>query len=219
MTLSTDAIIAVYGNNIVERLATPAGTLDLIVIGTIALCAVALLLSVIIDFLEFHENKNAKERRSVVATGTMLLFFFALGIVLRLHIGAFVIDDLRIRAPLMALCLIVVIIGTAVNIKGRYDLGKNWANHIKIYKKHELVTTGVYGVVRHPLYASLLWIAFAASVAYQNWLGILMTALVFLPMMIYRAKQEETLLKERFKKYDTYAKSTPRFFPRTWRRS
>lgn len=219
MTSPFDRMIGVLLESVDGRLATPSGTLDLIVIVCIGLCAFALLISVLIDFIEFNDEKRmngekTKERKSVVATGTMLLFFLALYLVLRLGIGTFLIQDLRIRIPITILCIIIVLIGTAVNIKGRYDLGKNWANHIKIYDGHTLITTGMYRVVRHPLYASLIWIAFAASIAYQNWFGVILTAAIFLPMMAYRAKQEEKLLTERFKSYDAYAKTTPRFFPK-----
>ncbi|HIH24988.1 TPA: isoprenylcysteine carboxylmethyltransferase family protein [Candidatus Woesearchaeota archaeon] len=168
------------------------------------------------------KGEKTKERKSVIATGTMLLFFIMLYLTLRTGTGTFAIDDIAYRIAVTMACIVVVLAGTVVNIKGRYDLGKNWANHIKIYGGHTLITTGMYRVVRHPLYASLIWIAFAASIAYQNWLGVLLTATVFTPMMSYRARQEEELLSERFKEYKEYMKRTPRFFPsvtRAWRRA
>jgi protein-S-isoprenylcysteine O-methyltransferase Ste14 len=93
-------------------------------------------------------------------------------------------------------------------------LGKNWANQIKIYSKHTLITKGVYKIVRHPLYASLIWIFYACSVLYLNWLAFLLNTLIFVPMMNYRAKQEEELLEKQFKDYKRYKNKVGRFFPK-----
>jgi protein-S-isoprenylcysteine O-methyltransferase Ste14 len=39
---------------------------------------------------------------------------------------------------------------------------------------------------------------------YSNWLIFVLNTVVFIPMMIYRAKQEEKMLKERFVDYTKY---------------
>ena len=81
--------------------------------------------------------------------------------------------------------------------------------------RHLIVQDGPYRFVRHPLYASLLWMFLGASAAYLNWLAALETLLVFLPAMTYRAALEERALEGRFgEAYAAYRARTPRFFPR-----
>jgi protein-S-isoprenylcysteine O-methyltransferase Ste14 len=181
----------------------------------IAFCFLAIILSVIADFSEFDKNNKTKDKkRSIVTTGTMFLFFTFFYILLRFGIGVVQINNIYLRLLPAFAGIIIIIIGTFVNIKGRIDLGKNWANQIKIYQNHEFITRGVYKIVRHPLYASLIWIFFGASLAYLNYGGFLANALIFFPFMHYRAKQEEKLLEKEFTEYKNYKLKTGMFFPK-----
>ena len=107
-----------------------------------------------------------------------------------------------------------MVFSAAVNICGRMSLGKNWANQIKIYPDHVFVASGAYRLVRHPLYASIIWIFFGASLVYENYVAFFLTLLVFVPFMYYRAKQEEDLLTKEFQDYKNYQKEVGMFFPK-----
>jgi protein-S-isoprenylcysteine O-methyltransferase Ste14 len=111
----------------------------------------------------------------------------------------------------------MIVAGAIINLLGRVQLKGNWTNHIKIYESHSLVNRGIYNVVRHPLYASIMLMLFGGSVAYRNWLSAALTAFVFIPFMYYRAKQEEVLLLEEFTEYVEYKKTTGMFLPKLWR--
>jgi protein-S-isoprenylcysteine O-methyltransferase Ste14 len=51
------------------------------------------------------------------------------------------------------------------------DLGLNWSPSLEIREKHELITRGIYGVIRHPMYASQwLWVL-AQPLLLQNWIA------------------------------------------------
>jgi protein-S-isoprenylcysteine O-methyltransferase Ste14 len=109
-------------------------------------------------------------------------------------------------------------VGTAFNVWGRVHLGANWADHVRIYTDQTLVTGGPYRFVRHPLYASLVWMFYGASLAYLNPLAALETTLIFLPGMWYRSNLEEAALLERFgDAYRAYRARTGRFLPRPGR--
>ena len=114
--------------------------------------------------------------------------------------------------------LLILIIGCIINIIGRINLGKNWSNQIKIYDDHSLVSNGVYKIVRHPLYASIIWMFFGASLIYSNYLAFLANLIIFIPFMYYRAKQEETLLKNEFIDYKDYQIKVGMFFPKLFTR-
>ncbi len=52
--------------------------------------------------------------------------------------------------------LILSIIGLIVTIWARISLGKNWSSYVTYKEKHELVTSGPYKLVRHPIYSGLI---------------------------------------------------------------
>jgi len=178
----------------------------------IALCTTLILLSVLISFLLFDKAQAPVVKKSKVDTFTMLLFFVAFYFVVRFRVGQINLPT-ALQLGLLGVGLIVIVLGTIVNIVGRFNLSTNWANHIKIYSSHTFVQSGMYRLVRHPLYASLIWMFFAASLVYANWLGALLTAAIFVPMMYYRARQEEELLQRRFKQYAAYKQKVKMFVP------
>lgn len=175
---------------------------------------VSVFAAIIVDFQRFEEKKNVvKGRQSIVATGTMIGFVIVYFLILRLKIGAFgARHDI-----IIGIGTAMVMLGALFNIIGRLNLKGNWANHIKIYDDHVLITTGVYQFVRHPLYASIMLMLFGGCLVYRNWLCFLMTMVIFIPFMYYRAKQEEKLLDSVFPDYESYREKTGMFFPKLWR--
>ncbi len=179
-----------------------------------AVSVVAVLGAVLIDFLDVHGRaKPKRQRRSIVDTGTMLAFVMMIYILIRFNIGSVTVSNGVLTNVLTLLGACIVAIGAVVNIRGRIDLGKNWANQVVIYTDHTLVTSGVYRFVRHPLYASIIWMLFGASIMEMNIGSTLATAAIFIPFMTYRAKQEEAALLPEFPAYAAYTKRVPRFFP------
>jgi protein-S-isoprenylcysteine O-methyltransferase Ste14 len=178
------------------------------------LCVLAIFVAVLIDFVEFHKrNDEKKEKKSVVETGTMTLFFFVFYLTLRFGIGNFALSFSALKIFLIAAGLAIMIFSAGFNIYGRLSLGKNWANQIKIYSDHVFVSSGAYRLVRHPLYASIIWMFFGASLVYANYAAFFLNLLVFTPFMYYRARQEENLLVKEFKNYNDYQKKVRMFFP------
>lgn len=179
------------------------------------IAVIGIFLYVFMNFLRAPSDKTVeKEKRSIVETGSMIGFFLAFYLVIRLRIGVIDYFYVPIHIALMVACWFLLLLGLYVNIKGRMNLGNNWANQVRIYKHQSLVQTGVYRWVRHPLYASLIWMFYAASIIYLNWLAFLLNTFIFIPFMTYRAKQEENLLSERFKEYKMYKKNVGMFFPK-----
>jgi protein-S-isoprenylcysteine O-methyltransferase Ste14 len=180
----------------------------------IGLCVLILFTFIALNFLDANKEETRKNKKSFVETGTMTLFFIIFYLVIRFDIGIMNYEEIPFRLILLVLGTIVIIFGTYINIKGRLVLGKNWANQIKIYKEHYLVKEYPYNLVRHPLYASLIWMFYAASMIYLNWLAFLLNSIIFVPMMIIRAKQEEKLLEMQFKQYAKYQAEVGMFFPK-----
>lgn len=178
------------------------------------LCSWTLISSVIVDFLLYQDNKNTqKKKKSKVATWNMSLFFFFLYILWWTKIWKFNIES-EFIIFINILWLSIVVISTFFNVVWRFYLSSNWANHIKIYDNHFLVNSWPYKIVRHPLYASLIWLWIWVWLVYSNYLMLILTLLIFLPMMIYRAKQEEELLEKKFNNYKEYKEKVWMFLPK-----
>jgi len=207
-------------DNFQKMLQTPEGVLEVVSSLVISLCVIVVFSAVLINFISCREAQGIKrERKSIVATGTMTLFFVLVYAVIRLRIGEVAISLFWMRVGMVAVGLMVIVFGCVVNILGRLRLGGNWANQATIYQEQQLVTSGIYGWVRHPLYASLIWMFFGASLVYANMVACLLTALIFWPFMAYRAGLEETMLSREFSEYGDYQRRVGMFFWKPGRRS
>ena len=84
---------------------------------------------------------------------------------------------------------------------------------VAIQPGHTLVTTGPYGVIRHPSYLGLLINALGWALAFRSGVGVLLTALLIPPLRA-RIRAEETLLRTQFgSEYDAYCSRTWRLIP------
>lgn len=78
---------------------------------------------------------------------------------------------------------------------------------------HELLTSGVYSVIRHPSYSGLLINALGWAFAFRSGVGLLLTASL-IPPLLARIRAEETLLRTQFgDAYDAYCRRTSRLIP------
>jgi protein-S-isoprenylcysteine O-methyltransferase Ste14 len=204
--------IASQSTDILGRLTQELQTFEGCARLLVTLCTVSVLTAVFINFMLAREGHAVHSRRkSAVATGSMLAFFAGVYWLIRLRIGACEIS--AIYYPAAILGLVLLLLGTAVNLMGRFALGRNWGNQVIIYQDHTLVTGGIYRIVRHPLYAGLIWMFIGASLVFQNWIALSATMFVFLPGMYYRGKQEEKALLAQFPTYADYRNQTGMFFP------
>lgn len=182
----------------------------------VALCTGAALLAVAANFLLARPAAAVRsEQRSVVATGSMLGFFAGFYLLLRFHWGELPLAP-ALADGLLDLGLLLVVAGTLVNIAGRLALGGQWGNQVVLYRDHALVSAGIYRWLRHPLYASLVWMAAGAALVFGNAAALLATLGLFLPAMVHRARLEEAALASLFPGYADYRRRTGMLVP--WRR-
>ena len=111
-----------------------------------------------------------------------------------------------------------VVIGAAglfVFWRAHADLGVNWSPTLEIREKHELITRGIYGVIRHPMYASQWLLVIAQPLLLQNWIAGFLNLLVFIAFYLLRVKAEEQLMIEQFgESYRTYMQKVGAVFPK-----
>ncbi len=109
------------------------------------------------------------------------------------------------------------LIGGGVAWRGAKDLGRNLTPFPSPSCGAELIVSGIYAHIRHPLYSSIAILAVGWTVLWQS----LPAAIVTIGLMLFlraKAVHEETLLRRLFLAYADYARRVPRFFPRLFGR-
>ena len=91
-------------------------------------------------------------------------------------------------------------------------LGKQWRFQAALSQDHELVQTGPYRIVRHPIYASMFGMLLATGFVWTWWPMFLGAVLAFLIGTEIRVRAEERLLAERFGKSFTAYRSRVRAY-------
>ena len=94
------------------------------------------------------------------------------------------------------------------------QLGRNWSISLETREKHQLVTGGLYGWVRHPMYSSFLLSALAQAFLLQNWVAGPAGLVGFLVLFLFRVGREERLMTDTFgDQYREYCRRTARIVP------
>ncbi len=125
------------------------------------------------------------------------------------RIGFWTLDGDMIRW----LGVVLFIAGGVLRIWPVFVLGRRFSGLVAIQPGHRLVTTGVYGVIRHPSYLGLLVNSLGWALAFRSGVGVLLTALV-IPPLLARIGAEERLLRTEFgAEYDAYRSRTSRLIP------
>ncbi len=103
--------------------------------------------------------------------------------------------------------------GGALRIWPVFVLGRRFSGLVAIQPGHTLVTSGVYGIIRHPSYLGLFVNSVGWGLAFRSGVGVLLAALT-IPPLLARIRAEETLLRAEFgAEYDAYRARTSRLIP------
>jgi protein-S-isoprenylcysteine O-methyltransferase Ste14 len=86
-------------------------------------------------------------------------------------------------------------------------LGKQWRYEAALIEGHELIQTGPYAWVRHPIYASMLGMALATGLAWTWWPMFVAGVIVVLAGTEIRVRAEDRLLAGRFQESFTAYRS------------
>jgi protein-S-isoprenylcysteine O-methyltransferase Ste14 len=103
--------------------------------------------------------------------------------------------------------------GLLFSVWARLHLGKNWSQAVTVKEGHELITSGPYAVVRHPIYTGLLLGFLGSAVARGEWRGILAVALVFAALW-FKLRLEEKWMRAQFgESYGAYSRKVAALVP------
>lgn len=115
--------------------------------------------------------------------------------------------------PVYCIGLGLTIFGALVAISSRAMLGRNWSATVQLKQDHELITSGIYRLVRHPIYTGLLALFLGNAIMVGDWRGLLAVAIVFVSFW-RKLRLEETWLTQHFgEAYRLYKSRTKALIP------
>jgi protein-S-isoprenylcysteine O-methyltransferase Ste14 len=104
--------------------------------------------------------------------------------------------------------------GVAVAFWARWHLGANWSGVVTLKEGHELIRTGPYRNIRHPIYTGILLALLGTVVATGEVRGLLAVAIAWLSFY-WKARREESFLSQEFgEMFAAHAKRTGMFLPK-----
>lgn len=107
----------------------------------------------------------------------------------------------------------LVLVSLFILIWSRRTLGSNWSAQVRNERATELVTSGPYAFVRHPIYTGFIGLVLGTAIAYGRFAGILIWV-VFTVGLYVKSQKEESVLMNKFKdEYATYRAKTKALFP------
>jgi protein-S-isoprenylcysteine O-methyltransferase Ste14 len=133
-------------------------------------------------------------------------------VILLIRLGAFRGHGLNTDPWRAGLGLVLFALGLGFAIWARIHIGRNWGTPMTQKDDPELVTSGPYHLVRHPIYSGVLVACVGTAVA-LSWLWL--TAVVLAGVyFLYSATVEERYMAEQFPdNYPVYKRSTKMLVP------
>jgi protein-S-isoprenylcysteine O-methyltransferase Ste14 len=162
-------------------------------------------------------NTKTTQRIEPAASRIMRVFIFLIAIALLLPI--------RIPLPWLYQQLWPVGIwpfwlGAAVTVAGllfavwaRSYLGRNWSSSVTMKQGHELITSGPYGVVRHPIYTGILTGFLGMAIAISQVRGFIVVVLILFAYWTKLRIEEQWMRSQFGEAYATYAQHTTALVP------
>ena len=165
-----------------------------------------------------RKQEKMSERRVTTQEKTLLgLLFLGMFFTPIIYAATNWLSFADYQLPTWAGWLGVLLLAGAVFVfwRAHADLGLNWSPTLEIREKHELITRGIYGVIRHPMYASQwLWVL-AQPLLLQNWIAGWLNLIIFVFFYFLRVRAEEQLMIEQFgDQYRTYMQKVGAVFPK-----
>nr|WP_255586633.1 isoprenylcysteine carboxylmethyltransferase family protein [Hephaestia mangrovi] len=183
-------------------------------LAALALGFLAFLLAVIVARARRGETDGATSRRSLrsmigiaIQGVAFLLTSFGSGNAMLDPLSPLALIEAAAIALLMAAAVWLFVWATRA-------MGRNWSIVARTRADHELVTTGPFAYVRHPIYSAMALILLALAIGLGNeWRLIVALPLYALGTRL-RIAEEERLLRAMFgPAYDAYAARVARFIP------
>jgi protein-S-isoprenylcysteine O-methyltransferase Ste14 len=134
----------------------------------------------------------------------------------RLGVGALTARAIPQSAAVSVIAVILVACGVGFAVWARVHLAGNWSARVTVKQDHQLIRTGPYRYVRHPIYTGML-LALAGTFVF---VGTPLALIAFALITVSFARK--LMVEERFMTatfgadYDQYRRETARLIPFVW---
>jgi len=117
-------------------------------------------------------------------------------------------------STLTCLGLAITFAGLVLCVSARLHLGTNWSDKVVLKSDHQLIRTGPYKFLRHPIYSGVLLAIVGTALAIGQWRGVAALAVMSINYVI-KARREERILTTQFgDAYRDYQRTAGFLFPR-----
>jgi len=169
----------------------------------------------ILEFV-FFRNKKRLGRFQEKKSFWFLIFAISFVIISTIqmsanNLGKMNVSDIYPFFQILALGF--YLIGLWLRYRGSKALGENFTRHVAVSTSMNLVSTGPYQYLRHPLYLGLFLITLAFPIFVGNWLALVMGLPLLLIGFSWRMKVEELALTKINPQYAEWLKQRYRFIP------
>ncbi len=107
----------------------------------------------------------------------------------------------------------LVAVGLLFTVWARRHLGRNWSGIVTVKQDHELVASGPYALVRHPIYTGLLIAFVGSALARGEWRGVLAVSIALWALW-RKLRLEERWMREQFgERYRAYSRRVAALIP------
>lgn len=114
------------------------------------------------------------------------------------------------------IALALTLVGMAFAMWARLTLGRNWSGTVTVKQDHELVRSGPYSIVRHPIYSGILLALLGTAIA-RGYIGAFIGMAVAAVALRLKSLTEEAFMTEQFgSQYATYKRSVKALIPFVW---
>jgi len=163
--------------------------------------------------VRFRPRREAIEKKhGPLPTPGALITFLVPPIILLARVGHYPAEWLPVRALGVGLSVYAIIMLPWAT----WTLGRMYVPGAGVFDDHELVTSGPFRFLRHPIYSAIIALWLGAALGTHNWL-LLVTWPVYVAGVMKPVGAEEELLQAKFGNvYEEYAEETGRLIPRLW---
>ncbi len=118
--------------------------------------------------------------------------------------------------PYAFLGLGLTIAGFTFAIWARVHLGRNWSGTVTIKKDHELIRSGPYGIVRHPIYTGSLLALLGASIVFGSTRWLVGLGFALLALKLKSLREEQFMTQQFAAEYTDYRRKVKALIPFVW---
>jgi protein-S-isoprenylcysteine O-methyltransferase Ste14 len=152
-----------------------------------------------------------------IALLTVALLAFVIPLIWVVATPVFAFADYPLRPVPLFAGILLLVVGLWVFARAHADLGTNWSITLEVRENHQLVTQGIYGHVRHPMYLALLLYSLGQALVVPNWIAGPSYVVAMAVLFALRLGPEERLMLEEFgEDYKAYMGRTRRLVPGVW---